>query len=322
MPSPGAVAANLYQGSRSEYLAQYVFSMFGTATLVPHQEDYGLDLFCTLTQRRDGRAEPYAYYSVQVKSTRDPWIFDKPGSVAWILQYPAPLLLCTVDKKAARFSVYQLKARFQAAVMTQLPERLTLVPGEPGKTDMTHRPAIGWDADGRVQMGPPILQFTLDQLLDDNTYQLIGRVLDYWIVNDLRNILRQQMGMRVASGPPDYATNEVPPMSGFGTFSMTVVPPEVQERAAKTAAEHLDWLGQTMLANGDRTGALLAALMVRHLVPNEDRERLLGFSPTALYGQVGGIARQAFPDVADVGSLLAPFDAILSEIGRRTQGGE
>ena len=111
-------------------------------------------------------------------------------------------------------------------------------------------------------------------------------------------------------------------MSGFGTFSMTVVPPEVQERAAKTAAEHLDWHGQAMLANGDRTGALLAALMVRHLVPDEDRERLLGFSPAALYGQVGGIARQASPDVADIGSLLAPFDAILSEMDRRTQGGE
>ena len=52
----------------------------------------------------------------------------------------------------------------------------------------------------------------------------IGRVLDYSIVNDLRKILPQQTGMRAASGPPDYAANEVPP-SGFGTFSMTVVPP-------------------------------------------------------------------------------------------------
>lgn len=321
MPSPGAVAANLYQGSRSEYIAQYVFSMFGTATLVPHQEDYGLDLFCTLTRTDGGRAEPYAYYSVQVKSTPDPWVFDTPDSVKWILQYPAPLLLCVVDKKAARFSVYQLKARFHAAVMTELPASLTLVPGDPRKTDHTHRPAAGWDADGRMEMGPPILHFTLDQLLDDDTYHLIGRVLDHWIVNDLRNILRQQMGMRAASGPPDYATNEVPPPSGFATFSMTVVPPEVQERAGKTAAEHLDWLGQVMLASGDPTGALLAALMVRHLVADED-PRLFGFSANALYGQLGGIARQAFPDVAAASSLVAPFDAILAELKERTQSGE
>ena len=117
MPSPGAVAANLYQGSRSEYLAQYVFSMFGTAALVPHEADYGLDLFCTRTRTDRGRAEPYAYYAVQIKSTLDPWVFDKPGSVKWILQYPAPLLFCVVDKnvakKVARFSVYQLIARFR-----------------------------------------------------------------------------------------------------------------------------------------------------------------------------------------------------------------
>ena len=142
-----------------------------------------------------------------------------------------------------------------------------------------------------MQLGPPILQFTLNQLLDNNTYQLIGRVIDYWIVNDLRNILRQQMGMRVASGPPGYVTNEVPPPTGFGTFSMTAVPSKVQERAGKTAAEHLDWLGQAMLASGDPTGVLLAALMVRHLVPDGD-PRLLGFSPTALYGELGGIAHQ------------------------------
>jgi len=32
-----------------------------------------------------------------------------------------------------------------------------------------------------------------------------------------------------------------------------------------------------MLQSGDVTGALLAALMVRHLVPGGDRERRLGF---------------------------------------------
>ena len=190
-----------------------------------------------------------------------------------------------------------------------------------GKTGKTHRHAIGWDADGKMQMGPPILQFTLDQLYEDDMSRLIGDVLDYWIVNDLRNILRQQIGMRTASGPPDYATNEVPPPSGFGTFSMTVISPEVQERAGKTAAEHLAWLGQAMLTSGDATGALLMALLVRHLVPDED-PRKLGFSPLSLHEEVGGIAQQAFPGVAEGDSVLGPFDAILTDLKRRTQGGQ
>jgi hypothetical protein len=319
---PGAVAANLYQGIRSEYLAQYVFSMFGTVTRVPNEEDHGVDLTCTLTRRAGGRAEPYAYYSVQVKSAPDDWIFGGPGSVRWILEYPAPLLFCAVEKKAARFTVYQLTARFQAALMAELPEKLTMVPGEAGSTDATHRPRIGWDADGRLHLGPPILQFTVDEILDDQKYELFGSILDYWVLNDLRNILRQQMGMRSASGPAFYATNEIPPPSGFGTFSMNVVPSEIRERAGRTAAEHLDWLGDVMLQSGDMTGALLAALMVRYLLPGEDRERRLGFSPSGLYVQVGHIARKAFPEVADSRTVVTPFDAILAELRQRIQSGE
>jgi len=46
-----------------------------------------------------------------------------------------------------------------------------------------------------------------------------------------------------------------PGLPGFGTFSMTAVSSKVQERAGKTAAEHLDWLGQAMLASGDPDGS-------------------------------------------------------------------
>ena len=55
---PGAIAANLHEGSRSEYLAQYIFASFGTAVSVPHQEDSGIDLYCTLTERIGSRAWP------------------------------------------------------------------------------------------------------------------------------------------------------------------------------------------------------------------------------------------------------------------------
>ena len=48
------------QGSRSEYLAQYVFSMFGTSVPVLHQEDHGIDLFCSLTERKGRRSWPVA----------------------------------------------------------------------------------------------------------------------------------------------------------------------------------------------------------------------------------------------------------------------
>src|SRR2546423_7520370 len=83
----GAIAANLHEGSRSEYLAQYVFASFGTAVSVPHHEDSGIDLYCTLTERIGSRAWPRAYFSVQVKSTMDSWVLDGNDSVRWLVEH-------------------------------------------------------------------------------------------------------------------------------------------------------------------------------------------------------------------------------------------
>ena len=46
--SVGSIAPNLHEGSRSEYLAQYVFSSFGTAVPVPHT------IFANLPQATPG----------------------------------------------------------------------------------------------------------------------------------------------------------------------------------------------------------------------------------------------------------------------------
>jgi len=76
--------------------------------------------------------------------------------------------------------------------MPERPDSLTLVPGEAGGTDPVHRPRVGWDAGGRLHLGLPILQFTVDELLDDQRFGLFSSILEYWVLNDLRNILRQQ----------------------------------------------------------------------------------------------------------------------------------
>jgi hypothetical protein len=95
----GSIAANFHEAGRSEYLAQYVFTMFGTSVPVPRQQDHGVDLYCTLFSERQGqRVWPVAYYSVQIKSEIEPWKFTHPESLRWVVEYPAPLLLCIIKK--------------------------------------------------------------------------------------------------------------------------------------------------------------------------------------------------------------------------------
>src|SRR4051794_14153724 len=95
-PSTGATSANFHEAGRSEYLAHYVFSSFGTSVPVPRHEDTGLDLYCTLTERIGQRLWPIASYNVQVKSTPDPWEFPDERSVKWIVEHPLPVFLCIV----------------------------------------------------------------------------------------------------------------------------------------------------------------------------------------------------------------------------------
>jgi len=52
--------------------------------------------------------------------------------------------------------------------------------------------------------------------------------------------------MRTASWPAYHETGQLPPQSGFGTYCMRIVPDDVRERADRTAAKHLDWLGHVM----------------------------------------------------------------------------
>lgn len=85
MPQTGSQSANFHEGTRSEYLAHYVFSSFGTCVPVPHPEDTGIDLHCTLTDTVGPRIWPVAYYFVQVKSTEGPWEFTSRQSVEQFL---------------------------------------------------------------------------------------------------------------------------------------------------------------------------------------------------------------------------------------------
>ncbi len=90
---------------------------------------HGLDIYCTLLEHEGRRAWPRAYYSVQVKSTVDPWVFEGTDSVRWFIEHPLPIFLCIVQKAEARILVYHTTPRFAVWTMPELPQRLELILG-------------------------------------------------------------------------------------------------------------------------------------------------------------------------------------------------
>jgi hypothetical protein len=198
----GSVAANLHEGSRSEYLAQYVFSSFGTAIPVPHQEDSGLDIYCTLFERVGQRAWPRAYFSVQVKSTMEPWVFASSESVRWLIEHPLPIFLCIVQKSDARLLIYHTTPRFAAWALPEHPARLELVPGTETKAN-----TVEWVGSDTFRLDAPILNFTIQEILDRPFRDAVAEVLKYWIDYDVQNLVRIKTGMHQFQAPSEYETN-------------------------------------------------------------------------------------------------------------------
>ncbi len=198
----GSIAPNLHEGSRSEYLAQFVFSSFGTAIPVPHQEDSGIDLYCTLLERVGQRAWPRAYYSVQVKSTMTPWVFDSPESVRWLIEHPFPIFLCVVQKREARILIYHTTPRFAAWALPTHPNRLELILGVETKAE-----TVDWGKGNTFNLRAPILNFTVEEVLDPDFRAHVIEVLKFWIEYDAENLVRIKSGIHEFRVPANYETN-------------------------------------------------------------------------------------------------------------------
>jgi hypothetical protein len=286
--NPGSVAANLHEGSRSEYLAQFVFSSFGTAVAVPHQEDSGIDMYCTLLERDGQRAWPRAYYSVQVKSTMAPWVFGSPESIRWIIENPLPIFLCVVQKTEARILVYQTTPRFAAWVLPTRPRRLKLIPG----TKMDGR-TVGWGTGDTFRLQAPILNFSIRQLLDRGFRRRVADVLKFWIENDVENLARIRCGIPWFRVPVGYKTN-TKRNTGWtaqgGHFGAGAV-----SRAQEMVKELISSLATHFHRQRDMVTATVLAMALRRLSPAgyswpfDPHDRFLHAELNRIFGMESGV---------------------------------
>jgi len=260
MSNVGALAANLHEGTRSEYLAQYVFASFGTAISVPHQEDTGVDLYCTMTERVGARAWPRHHYTVQVKSTMTPWRFDSQESVRWLVEHPLPLFFCVVDKSSARLRLYHTLPRFLVWATGMLPDSLELVPedGSQGKS-------IQWSEGTTFSLSAPIVDRTINELLDDSLWAETKSVVDSWLQTEQENLARFTMRVPLFSMPYSYETNS-PTFVGGTVFQGSSLPHRL-DGVRGSLGEILPWLAQAYWYQHDLRGATRAALLLRYLFP-------------------------------------------------------
>lgn len=255
----GSVARNPHTGSRSEILADYLFSGWGTVTPVRRQDDYGVDLQCTLTEAIGQRAVVTDYYSVQVKSGEGPWVFESADDIRWLFEYPTPLFLACVDKAGGTLAVYHTMSRFLAG-MWPPPTRLELIP-----TGLDDGECVQWKDGKEFSLSAPILRVSLRDFVEERKLEGLRGVLNYWVNLDTFNCDLRRIGLLRFRMPHRYRVNEVPTLGGFVEQGMSRPTDSQLARAVRMLVEAVDCAGDQLRVRGDRISALYAAMLLRHL---------------------------------------------------------
>ena len=223
-----------------------------------------LDIYCTLLERDGPRAWPRAYYSVQVKSTTEPWIFATPESVRWIIEHPLPIFLCIVHKAKARIHIYHTTPRFAAWILPLHKRRLELIPG----TETKARPIeTSWEEGSSFELKAPILNFTIQEALDNTFRARLAAVLKLWIDNDMENIFRIKCGDHHFQAPYEYETNSANVIGGISEFGGPFLQQSVR-RAKAVLKELLGHIAKHHYKNNDLVSAAIYATALRRLSPD------------------------------------------------------
>jgi hypothetical protein len=200
----GALANNFHEGSRSEYLAQYFFSGFGSSFQVPHQEDYGIDLFCSIGDQIGKLLCIENYFYVQVKSNQNDINYDDEMSCRWIISHRYPLFICIVSKKNNNLSIYSTFRLSQIAHHPKIRAILLKFDDNIGNIVKEN------DDCFEYYLGKPIIDTKANRINENETMKLYKEIIRSWVIIDQENINRKNDGMNITVFPDKYESNKIP----------------------------------------------------------------------------------------------------------------
>jgi hypothetical protein len=208
--SGGVIPNNFRQGSRAEIIAQYFFSEFCIAERVVKENDFGIDLYCTLMKATGSMGLTSTLFGVQVKSGDAPFSYSGEYVSTWLKTLNIPLLMCRVDRKELSVKVYttwtlnSLITEDKPFEGVEFLERYS----DDLTADTLDMPIVK-NGNATVWMGPPIIECTLEQLINGKIPKNeLGIVLKEWIEFDFLNYAKRHIGIPAYFGYTKWITNQ------------------------------------------------------------------------------------------------------------------
>ena len=214
---PGARPRGFRLGDRAELLAEYILNTKAFKTRVPRQEYIGHDFLCVLSEQRDDLIWAGPSFTVQVKSNRDPLIFEKRHELRWIGEIDTPFFIAVINREELLMDLYSTWKRLNG-ILHKGARRILLIPGE----HTAQYEGVTTEEDGseqRIPLGRPIISTTLPEMMNEMRVNEYSEVLRNWIELDRDNIVRCRAGMYWVLGPKWYRTNDrISPEEVVGFF--------------------------------------------------------------------------------------------------------
>jgi hypothetical protein len=167
-----------------------------------------------------------------------------------------------VQKAEARILIYNTTPRF---ALWALPHenRLELIPGAETKAQ-----TFEWAPGGTFELKAPILNFTIEQLLNRRFHTQVADVLNFWIGFDMENLFRIKCGLPHFCVPYAYETNLAKTIGGLslqgGPFTTDTL-----QRAQNCLKELMDRITKHHHNKGDLKSAAVYAMALRQLCPED-----------------------------------------------------
>ena len=238
---------------------------------------------CTLTEHVGQRVWPHDF-TVLLRADVQPWVFTGEQSLRWLIDYPRPLFLGILDEENSRLRLYQTLPRFGRRVPGRFPDPLVLVP------DYHVEGECRWNAGNRVDLGAPVIDFTLPETHRRRFVAHIQLVLQEWLSWEQENLRRMANGTKYFVMPGCYRTNsnQFPrheDEEGKGAGGVRCRPPvaskEDLDAAIRLLKPGLDWVTYQLEAHGKLTEAVRGMLLLRSLFKC-DANQPVSFHPEAM----------------------------------------
>ena len=206
--SGGITARNFREGFRSEYIANYIFTAFGTAVQVTQGNDMGIDLLCNLAEFVGTSIIFRSSYGVQIKSEGTEFAYSGTVATKWLSKLEYPLLLAEVSKRDAWIKIYSTWNinRFLLGLHSDneahFPEKIKFVTSN--DDDKLKEPT----SDGIIPVGKPILHFNFYEMDNEEQRDNYRTILSEWLDFDNRNYMFRRAGVSFATGYTKWATNK------------------------------------------------------------------------------------------------------------------